>query len=212
MSTPDADSPRDNQVREGDLPADAEVEIPASIPAIVRVTWEIASQVHPFEDAQAGMLFTLHKTSDLADILEGQIPDEALAEMRHAAAEDPETLAALPFNLPDDGTDFLTQLGQIVWSDDIAGVALCYETTVMLTDEEIAGAPEDPEQRQAYLEECAEGKEKSRFVVAATRTDTWSVVHPRFDTDPEFMEQAPALAPDLLKLMTRYQDGEPAAD
>ena len=142
-------------------------------------------------------------------MLTGRAPDELVAEMRHTAESYPESLTALPYQLPDDGLDFLAQLGRVVWSDEIEGVAVLYETNAMVTAADLTDAPADPQERQAYLEKKTAGQERSRFVVAATRTEAWSIVHPHFDTDPEHIEQGPALVADLLQLITNGINGEP---
>ena len=142
-------------------------------------------------------------------MLTGRAPDELVAEMHRTAESYPESLTALPFQLPDDGLDFLAQLGRVVWSDEIEGVAVLYETDAMLTAADMAEAPADPQERKAFLEKKTAGQERSRFVVAATRTEAWSIVHPHFDTDPEHIEQGPALVADLLQLITNGMNGEP---
>ncbi|WP_249287737.1 hypothetical protein [Mobiluncus curtisii] len=207
--TPDGDSRPTPTGEESVPPASEQVPVPAEIPAIVRVVWEIDAHAEPLTDLQTGQLFTLHKTGDAAQMLTGHAPDELVNAMRDTAESDPESLTALPFQLPnDDGLDFLKQLGRVVWSDEIEGVAVLYETNAMLTAADMADAPADPQERQAYLEKKTAGQERSRFVVAATRTEAWSVVHPRFDTDPEHIEQGPALVADLLQLITNGINGD----
>ena len=130
-----------------------------------------------------------------------------MEQIRQHATDAPDTLIALPFAMPDDGNEFLENLSRIVWSDQIEGVALCYETDQMMTLEEAEAAPSDPQEREKYLAQHSNKAEKSRFVVAATRTEVWSLVHPNFTTNPEHIEQGPALAPDLLHLITRNMEG-----
>ncbi|WP_296178969.1 hypothetical protein [uncultured Mobiluncus sp.] len=207
--TPDGDA---HPNPAGDEPAPSESEqvpVPAEIPAIVRVVWEIDAHAEPLPQLQTGQLFTLHKTGEAAEMLTGRAPDELVAEMHRTAESYPESLTALPFQLPDDGLDFLAQLGRVVWSDEIEGVAVLYETDAMLTAADMAEAPADPQERKAFLEKKTAGQERSRFVVAATRTEAWSIVHPHFDTDPEHIEQGPALVADLLQLITNGMNGEP---
>ena len=205
--TPDGDA-RPNPASDETPSASDQVPVPAEIPAIVRVVWEIDAHAEPLTQQQTGQLFTLHKTDDAAEMLAGHAPDELVTEMRNTAEAYPESLTALPFQLPDDGVDFLAQLSRIVWSDEIEGVAVLYETDTMVSTKDIAEAPAEPQKRQAYLEEKTQGQERSRFVVAATRTEAWSIVHPKFDTDPERIEQGPALVADLLQLITNGINGD----
>lgn len=208
--TPDGSASPNPTEDEPTPSASEQVPVPAEIPAIVRVVWEIDAHAEPLTELQTGQLFTLHKTGEAADMLTGHAPDELVAAMHETAASDPESLTALPFQLPhDDGLDFLAQLGRVVWSDEIEGVAVLYETDAMVTAEDMASAPADPQERQAFLEKKTAGQERSRFVVAATRTEAWSIVHPHFDTDPEHIEQGPALVADLLQLITNGMNGEP---
>lgn len=206
--TPDAAEAAANTAPQ-EVPADPdEVEVPLEIPAIVRVVWEIDSHSQPFAQSQTGQLFTLHKTGDAAKMLAGHVEADITDSMQATAQADPSSLTALPFQLPEDGVDFLHQLGRLVWSDEIEGVAVLYETNAMLTAKDMEDAPEDPEARQAYLEHKTRNQERSRFVVAATREEAWSLVHPKFDSDPERVEQGPALVADLLQLITRGMNGE----
>ncbi|MCI6584329.1 MAG: hypothetical protein SPK50_03775 [Mobiluncus porci] len=185
------------------------VPIPAEIPQIVRATWEIDSQTPPLEKRQDGRLFTIHKLSEVVEMVKEHVEPAELEQMRQVATENPTALAALPFALPDEDADFLSQLGRLVWTDDIQGVAVLYETDAMLTAEEMQNAPEDPAEREKYVKDLTAKREKSRFVVAATRTEAWSVVHPHFESNPEQMEQGPALVMDLLQLITRGRGASP---
>lgn len=184
-----------------------EVPIPDDIPEIIRATWELDSQVPPLEGRNAGRVYTLHKLDEVVAMTKEELDSETREYMQEVMENNPNGLVAFPFELPDDGDDFLQQLPRMVWTDEIEGVAVIYETDAMLTTKELEEAPHEPEAQQAYLDNLKAGREKSRFVVAATRTEAWSVVHPRFETDPEHIEQGPALVVDLLHLITRGLDG-----
>lgn len=184
----------------------SEVPIPEDIPQIIRVTWELDSQIPPFENRLEGMVFTLHRLAQLPEIAQANLESEELDALRQIIDENPDALVALPFALPDDGDDFLQQLPRLVWSENIEGVAVVYETDAMLTAAEMQAAPHEAEERQHYLETIKQDREKSRFVVAATREESWSVVHPKFESDPEHIEQGPALVLDLLQLITNGRD------
>ena len=178
----------------------------AQVPAIVRLVWQLDSQLQPLPGNRMGQLFTLHLLADLPKVVK-DLPKPEMEQIRQHATDAPDTLIALPFAMPDDGNEFLENLSRIVWSDQIEGVALCYETDQMMTLEEAEAAPSDPQEREKYLAQHSNKAEKSRFVVAATRTEVWSLVHPNFTTNPEHIEQGPALAPDLLHLITRNMEG-----
>lgn len=180
----------------------SEVPIPEDIPQIIRVTWELDSQIPPFENRMQGMVFTLHRLAQMPEITKADLESEELDALRQVIDENPDALVALPFTLPEDGNDFLQQLPRLVWTENIEGVAVVYETDAMLTAAEMQDAPHEAEERQRYLETIKQDREKSRFVVAATREESWSVVHPKFESDPEHIEQGPALVLDLLQLIT----------
>lgn len=189
--------------------ANEEIPVPDSIPQIVRVTWELDANTPPLGN-KTGRVFTLHLLENLIKMVAQHVDAETLKDMQEAATQTPGALAAMPFEMPDDG-DFIQNLRRLVWTDDIEGVAVCYETKEMLTSQELQDAPQEEEARKLYLEKALADHEMSRMVVAATRNESWSVVHPSFDTDPEKIEQGPALVADLLDLIWQNRDGLPDA-
>lgn len=182
-------------------PGEDQVPAPEEIPPIVRIIWELDSQVPPLERRIDGRVFILSLLSKLAEMGADTIPPEELEQMRQISHSSPATLVAFPFELDHNGDDFLYQLSRLAWSENIEGIAVIYETDSMLTVKEMEAAPVDPVERKNYIEQVTQNREKSRFVVAATRTETWSVVHPKFESDPEHIEQGPALAMDLLQII-----------
>lgn len=202
----------DESVMESSESTNESNEIPTldNIPEIIRATWELDSQVPPLGGHVDGKVYTLHKLENVVEMTREELDSATLDTMQQVMKNNPKGLVAFPFELPDDGDDFLQQLPRLVWTDEIEGVAVVYETNSMLTATELEAAPEDPEERGKYVNKVTEGREKSRFVVAATRDEVWSIVHPKFESDPENIEQGPALVLDILEFILQGRDGRPA--